>query len=577
MFKKIIREDVGSVVTKLRIITGLILFLYVFMHLLNHSFNLISIEAAEIVRQEYFSVIWQNPIGIIMLYFSLIVHMLLGFYAIMIKKSFKLELKDWTQIIFPVLALIMLLQHVAVSFIITKIFPGEETYPLVFAAIHATPDEFLLNTLLFTFMTIFIWFHGVIGIDSYIKHKATQNKRFLFYLQFSTSFKIFYWVLPIISVLGFLVGLKEMSFIAYIKSIENIENFLFSVLKEYIPQDAFPFVFQVKPIVMNYYPIFILIIIVIILFNIIKAKFFGTIEVKYPGGKSVFVSKGTSILEASKIGNIPHQAICGGRGRCTTCRIKISSFKDNLTEPNTNEIRAIQRVGLDEGIRLACQLKPNNDITVIPLLNPNSTVKSFKNTLNLSGKEKETVILFVDLRDFTKLSEKVLPYDVVYILNKYYSVCGEVIESNGGRLDKFIGDGIMAIFDTTSNINTNSKNALLSANKISSRMKQLNEDLFLEFSEKIKFGIGVHAGNTIVGMMGYGNNISETVVGDNVNIASRLEGLSKKFKCELIVSKYVADNAKVNTTKLKSKKVLIRGRKESLEIFTFAKGSELIF
>ena len=83
---------------------------------------------------------------------------------------FKLKKKDWVQIIFPVLALIMLIQHVAVSFIITKIFPGEETYELVFAAIHAAPDDYLSNTLLFSFMTIFIWFHGVIGIDSVPKN-----------------------------------------------------------------------------------------------------------------------------------------------------------------------------------------------------------------------------------------------------------------------------------------------------------------------------------------------------------------------------------------------------------------------
>ncbi len=571
-----IKEDLTSVITKLRIVTGLILFVYVFMHLLNHSFNLISIQSADFVRKEYFSIIWQNPIGIFALYFSLIVHMFLGFYAIIIKKSLKLKKKDWVQIVFPVLALIMLLQHVAVSFIITKVFPGEETYELVFAAIHAAPDDYLSNTLLFSFMTIFIWFHGVIGIDSYLKHKASQNKKFSIYLRFLPIFVIFYWILPTSSVLGFLVGLKEMDFIVQLKALENIDKFLFSVLNKYIPPDAFPFVFQVKPLVMNYYPIFILSIIILIFLSILKTKFYGTIEVKYPGNKSVFISKGTSILDASKIGNISHQAICGGRGRCTTCRIKIISDQNKVNKPNVNEIKAIERAGLDEGIRLACQLRPTNDITVIPLLNPNSSVQNLKNLLNLTGKEQETVILFVDLRDFTKLSETALPYDVVYILNKYYAACGEVIEKNNGRLDKFIGDGIMAIFDNSNSISTNSRNAILSANKISLKMQDLNNEINYEFSKKIKFGIGIHAGNTIVGMMGYGNNVSETVVGDNVNIASRLETLSKQFKCELVVSKYVALRANMKTNDLITKKVKIRGRKDSLEIFTFNKGTEAI-
>ena len=193
----------------------------------------------------------------------------------------------------------------------------------------------------------------------------------------------------------------------------------------------------------------------------------------------------------------------------------------------------------------------------------------------LTGKEQETVVLFVDLRDFTKLSEKKLPYDVVYILNKYYAVCGEIIEKNGGRLDKFIGDGIMAIFDANAKTDINSRNAVISANEISKSMKTLNSELKTDFSENMRFGMGIHAGSMIVGMMGYGKTVTETAVGDNVNIAARLEELSKTYQCELVVSKYVADKANVDTHKLKSKLVDIRGRKEALEVFTFENAADI--
>ena len=101
--------------------------------------------------------------------------------------------------------------------------------------------------------------------------------------------------------------------------------------------------------------------------------------------------------------------------------------------------------------------------------------------LDLSGKEKETVVVFIDLRDFTKLSESKLPYDVVYILNKYYSVCGEIIERNKGRLDKFIGDGIMAIFDGSVNSNENCKNSMKAATEISKSIKVLNNQMKIRF------------------------------------------------------------------------------------------------
>ena len=107
-------------------------------------------------------------------------------------------------------------------------------------------------------------------------------------------------------------------------------------------------------------------------------------------------------------------------------------------------------------------------------------------------------------------------------------------------------------------------------------MKTLNSELKTDFSEDMRFGMGIHAGSMIVGMMGYGKTVTETAVGDNVNIAARLEELSKTYRCELVVSKYVADKAKVDTNKLKSKLVDIRGRKEALEVFTFENAADIL-
>ena len=197
----------------------------------------------------------------------------------------------------------------------------------------------------------------------------------------------------------------------------------------------------------------VLFVVLVCIFNVVRARFFGRIIVSYPGGETVSIPKGTSVLEASRKGKIPHQSVCGGRGRCTTCRVKVTANEGTLTAPSAHEIKAIERVGLDDNVRLACQLRPTSNISVQPLLNPENTLETVRSARALTGKEQETVVLFVDLRDFTKLSEKKLPYDVVYILNKYYAVCGEIIEKNGGRLDKFIGDGIMAIFDANSDSN----------------------------------------------------------------------------------------------------------------------------
>ena len=374
---------------------------------------------------------------------------------------------------------------------------------------------------------------------------------------------------------GFWAALKEQSFIAYAKSLQGEENFIFSIIMESVPQEAFPTLMAIEPLVMNNYPLLVLGLILIAMANVVRTRFFGRIKIHYSNSKTVSVPKGTSVLEASRLAGIPHQSVCGGKARCTTCRIHVVSHEGDLPVPTALESNAIERAGLESDVRLACQLKPTKDLTIIPLVNPENSLDGATNRRALSGKEQETVVLFIDLRDFTKLSEKKLPYDVVYILNKYYAVCGKIIEEQGGRLDKFIGDGIMAIFDSSSDANENCRNAVKSGVQISRDMKSLNEEMKINFSEEIRFGMGIHSGDAIVGLMGYGKTFTETVVGDNVNVASRLEELTKNYKAELVLSKYVAEKANLNLEDFKGDTVKVRGRKEDLDILSVTDASRI--
>ena len=559
--------DFNILVRQIRVYSGVILFIYSFTHLLNHSVNVVSIDAADFVRENYFHLIWKNTIAYILLYASLVIHILLGFYSILSKKSFKITGKEWIQILFPVLALLVLLQHIAAGFILTN-FDVDIKYSFLYALLSSDPNELVFGAVLFSLMIIFIWVHGVIGIHGLLRFNFKSYQRYIF------GFKFVYWFVPIVAILGFISGLRETSILATIENLKGNENFIMSFFGV-IPPEAFPFLGSVEPLVMNYYPIFVLLVVMVAILNVLRARYFGRIKISYPEGNEFSVPKGTTILEASRLAGIPHVSVCGGKGRCTTCRVKVVSGLANTPKPNVHEAKVISRLNFDDDVRLACQLRPTKNISILPLLNPENKQIEARSPVGLSGKEKETVVVFVDLRDFTKLSENKLPYDVVYILNKYYSVCGEIIERNNGRLDKFIGDGIMAIFDGSEDININCKNSLKASSEISESIKKLNSDMKSDFNEVLRFGIGIHVGNTIVGMMGYGKTVTETVVGDNVNIASRLEELNKTYESELIISKEVAENAKLNLKQFKSNLVKIRGRKEDLEILVLENASNL--
>ena len=559
--------DLNIIIRQLRIYTGIILFFYALTHLLNHSVNVISINAADFVRENYFHLIWKNTVAYILLYGSLIIHIILGFYSILTRKSYKITGREWIQIIFPVLALLVLLQHVGGGFILTR-FDVDIKYSLLYALLSSDPNELVAGAVLFSLMVLFIWAHGVIGIHGLLKFNFKSYQKYIF------GFKFIYWFVPIGAILGFISGLRETSILATIENLKGNENFIMSFFGA-IPQEAFAYLMPVEPLVMNNYPIFVLAVLLIAALNVLRARYFGRIKISYPGGKEFSVPKGTTVLEASRLAGIPHVSVCGGKGRCTTCRVKVVSGLEGIIEPNFHESRVIEKLGFDNDVRLACQLKPSKNLSVLPLINPETKEVKARTPVGLSGREKESVVVFIDLRDFTKLSESKLPYDVVYILNKYYSVCGEIIERNKGRLDKFIGDGIMAIFDGSDQLNENCKNSIKAATEISKGIKELNNQMKLDFSEELRFGIGIHVGNTIVGMMGYGETVTETVVGDNVNIASRLEELNKKFKTELVVSKDVLDSANINPKQFTSEKIKIRGRTGELEIYSLENAYDL--
>ena len=268
----------------------------------------------------------------------------------------------------------------------------------------------------------------------------------------------------------------------------------------------------------------------------------GVIRLSYPSGRVFSIVHGVSVLEASRMAGIPHASVCGGRGRCSTCRIKVEGPRDAVPPPSTEETKVLHRVGAGPDVRLACQLRPLGDLRVTPLLPATAQAPDgFRRPGYLHGAEREIAILFGDIRAFTQLSEHKLPYDLVFLLNRYFAEMGHAVEAAGGHIDKFIGDGVMALFGLDSGVEAGCREALAAAKGMSERMEALNHALAHDIPEPLRIGIGIHTGPAIVGEMGYGSAVTVTAVGDCVNTASRMEAL--KFA---LVQKWISENPATN-------------------------------
>ena len=557
--------DAALIVRRSRTISGCILFFYVFTHLLNHSLGLISLDTMEQGRAIFLR-FWRHDVLFYVLYGALSIHFLLGVYALARRRSFRMSRKEWIRNSCAVLIPFFLASHLSITLWGSRFLGLNDSYAFMIISTYIF-DPF--GYIILGLMLMLVWTHGSIGIIGLIEFREFYSKR-------RGLFQGLILGLPLIAYGGYIrasIELSEASQSNPITILELISNSNFTAkIGEKIVSLSDLLQFLVYPILLSLFVAFYFIR------NLLEKRF-NSIQVQYTDGTNINVSRGSSLLEASHKAGRYHESVCGGRGRCTTCRVRVTSSLGELPKPNKIEQSVINRLNFDQSLRLACQLRPETDIEINPLIklvNHDKQNLRFSNQENLSGIEKETVIMFCDLRGFTRLSDGKMPFDVVFILNKYFKLVTDAVEENKGRIDKFIGDGVMAIFDKDTTISKNCKNALKGAAMITTYLNELNDELSTDDIEPLRLGIGIHSGNAIIGKMGYGEASTDTAIGDTVNVASRLEQLTKDYSCQLMFSSTVAENAELDKTKLNSVKTKIRGKKDYLEAFYCGSADEAI-
>jgi adenylate cyclase len=287
--------------------------------------------------------------------------------------------------------------------------------------------------------------------------------------------------------------------------------------------------------------------------------------VTYPGNQSVEAPIGLSVLEVSRMARRPHVSVCGGRARCTTCRVRIDETVDDLPSPNDLEAHALARIGAPTGVRLACQLRPRHDLSVHPLLHPDLIVRSRPLRGKEFGEERRVTILFIDLRGSTRLAEARLPYDVVFVLNHYFAEMAAAVDATGGHYSNFTGDGLMALFGLERSDDHGAHAAMRCASLMLEKLENLNQQLAPELAEPLSIGIGIHTGDAIIGQMGPPKTPVLTALGDALNTAARLESATKELQVSVVVSRDTLEAAQLSA-ELPLREINLRGRSMPLAV-----------
>jgi adenylate cyclase len=249
-----------------------------------------------------------------------------------------------------------------------------------------------------------------------------------------------------------------------------------------------------------------------------------------------------------------------------------------LPPPSNREAFVLSRIGAgdDPAVRLACQLRPAADLSFFPIFPANTnTALPIAAGAAHAGKERYVVSMFVDMRGSTKLAEQLLPFDTVFIINRFLTAVSRAVVECGGEPNQFVGDGQLALFGLTTSRQTAARQAIRAAARIAAHIDELNAFLGKDVPEPLRFGIGIHGGEVIVGDIGSEDHRVFTALGDAVNVATRLQDLTKTFECEAVLSDEVCTAAGLPADALPRQDIDIRGRIEPLSVRTITSAATL--
>lgn len=534
----------GSLEQQIRLTAGLVLFTFAFFHFLNHALGNISLAAMD-RGQDLRGMIWQSTVGIWVLYTALLTHAGLALWKTARRRTWRMPLWEAAQIVLGLLIPYVLIKHIFVTRGAMTAFDSYIDYRHELSALW--PADALWQSGLL----LLVWIHGCIGLHYWLRMKS-------WYARVRTPLFGVAVLVPVLALTGWITAARRLV-------LENGQK-----LNVTAAQKA-ELMSVVQDVRIGFYA---LVTAVILLFLIRKAVAFfrSRITIRYLNGRAIKAAPGPTLLEISRMKGIPHMSICGGRARCSTCRTLILSGSADLTKPGRTEAHVLQRIGASANVRLACQLRPRSDMIVRPLFSPGRAIgRDGLHDRYRWGVEQKVAVMFIDLRGFTSLSEGKLPFDVVFILNRYVDGVVRIIGKNGGMVDKVMGDGVMALFGVEAPFESGVRAAVATISDLTEELQRVNADLAGHISTPLRVAVGLHGGTAILGRIGLdgksGVASGLTALGDVVNVASRLEGVSKEENAMAAISSEIIEAAGLQINgNVTRRSVVVRGRQAPLDV-----------
>jgi adenylate cyclase len=537
----------------LRLASGLVLLAFVVCHLTAHSFLLVSLERAGSAL-DVLMYPWRTAIGTTILLSALLIHYLNALWSIYVRRYLRLSRWEWWQLGLGLCIPLLLMLHVTSTRIAESLLDVTSHYSSVLIVQwQLSPWLGVLQVA----AVLTLWIHACIGVHFWLRTKAR-------YTRWRAIFVALGLLLPTLALSGYVTAGNQV-----LRAATNPNYTKLSFEDSNLTDQKRAEIGHIARVGSAIY-------LTLVLLPFVGRGVRGWLYrrrrpplLSHSSGRTMPILPGATVLEALRENGIPHASVCGGRARCTSCRILVTKGLDQLPEPSALEARALARIEATPGMRLACQISPTADISVMPLLAAEAGAADGTVRGGLEGSERLIAVLFVDLRGSTILGEAKMPYDLLYILNQFFHEMTEALDATNGHYAQFAGDGLMALYGLNAKDRAiAAADALRGAREMLARMDQLNSRLRGDLSQPLRIGIGIHFGEAIVGAMGPPASQIISAIGETVNACARLESLTKEYDCRVIVSRRAADMAGLNVKSRKLHRISATGQAPPVEFYT---------
>ncbi|MGJ4889640.1 adenylate/guanylate cyclase domain-containing protein [Bradyrhizobium sp. HKCCYLRH3099] len=509
----------------LRLVSGLVLFAFAATHFLNHAVGLFSLEAMD-EAQEWRLLVTRSWPGMIVLAGALLTHAALAFAKTIQRGTWRLPPWELIQLATGFAIPVLLLPHLVETHVAHALFGVQDGY--LYALALLWPKAAWIQTALL----LLVWAHGCIGLHHWLKFRS-------WYRLAQPLLIILAVALPMAALMGFVVAGRS---VAALLSDPGMAERMREVTHWPGELDAkWLGLFKISAWIAA--AALLVAGATIVVFRHIALLAAPKVAITFPGGATLQAAIGPTLLDSIRSHDVADPSACGGRARCGLCRVRVEKGAETLAAPGAAERAVLTDLAAPDNVRLACQIRPKAPLTVTPLIGDAETLVPIAAQDGGQGERRAVCLVHVRVRDFAAIAGERLAPDLAFMMNVIFGAIGQAVDAHGGRVDRFLGDGVLAVFGEHQGPDQGCRDALQAIRAMDFAMDRVNEKIAAEIGRPVALAIGAHTSEIVVGRLDLGRMAQIAVLGLGTELPERMAQLADTCGWQLALSREVVTRA----------------------------------